>query len=364
MSRRLAVIRIIFFCFSFTCISCNAPQSLKAGIFFVLTADGNFIHTAGLSSLSPDSLKPWPSQTRVTDICAYRSRLFVAVNGCGIAELIGIPDSAAPRLLYSEQYFKGRTTTVLIPFRENLYCHVYSDTAFPSESRGNPGRTRISFVKINIEKKDSDFTPFTSRFQQGNAAWDAVMIWPLDDKTLSVQWKAARKDQSEFMYSWMNLENGEEALRDKAWFLRSCSLSSLDAVDTDPALRMLIKTIGEELEREVKDVAVLFAVCDPATHVRSRIIYSTSAPETTGATVYYYIHAVKTADGFLGLLSDGRLVSAFFDKSKGVRRNQLPRLPEGYQYTGIVETETALLASWEQTDFYQVGKAGIFFQAK
>ena len=63
--------------------------------------------------------------------------------------------------------------------------------------------------------------------------------------------------------------------------------------------------------------------------------------------------AILLPDGTLLLNADG-------NDSRSV---QLPSLPENFNYTVFHLTDTAITAAWEESAFYEVGRAGIFTAA-
>ena len=58
------------------------------------------------------------------------------------------------------------------------------------------------------------------------------------------------------------------------------------------------------------------------------------------------------------LLPNGTLMHNM--SGRGVRKVQLPALPENFNYTAFSISDTSITAAWEETVFYEVGRAGIF----
>ena len=58
------------------------------------------------------------------------------------------------------------------------------------------------------------------------------------------------------------------------------------------------------------------------------------------------------------LLPDGTLL--LNTSEHGIRKVQLPSLPENFTYTVFSISDTEITAAWEESIFYEVGRAGIF----
>ena len=59
----------------------------------------------------------------------------------------------------------------------------------------------------------------------------------------------------------------------------------------------------------------------------------------------------------LALLPDGRILVA--EPASPPQALSLPRLPTGFRYTDFVKWGTALVVSWEEIAFTDVGRAGL-----
>ena len=58
------------------------------------------------------------------------------------------------------------------------------------------------------------------------------------------------------------------------------------------------------------------------------------------------------------LLPDGTLM--LNTSGRGIRKAQLPSLPENFIYTAFSISDTEITAAWEESIFYEVGRTGIF----
>ncbi|MBQ9626292.1 MAG: hypothetical protein IJR40_03860, partial [Treponema sp.] len=61
-------------------------------------------------------------------------------------------------------------------------------------------------------------------------------------------------------------------------------------------------------------------------------------------------------DGTL-YLNGALYANKILNKSKNLAL-RLPKMPEGYKYTDFGISGATLFAAWEQTDFYETGRAG------
>jgi hypothetical protein len=344
--------------------SCGQHEKINKDTFLIISRNGDFDQVEDLTSLPSPVKKPWPLQPRVTDISYFQGHLILAVNGFGIAELLVAPEGIQVRKLYNKKYFQGRTTTIVIPYQETLYCHVYSNTSFLSESPGTSGREAISFVKIGLKGDGAEFIPFQSRFQQGKPGWESVLVRTLDRGKLAIQWKLERKNQSAFLYSTLDLAKGEETEKDAGWFENAFQMVSLEKANIDPSLRAFLQAISGELRMEAAKYTVFYTVHDLQNGTECHYYFSSEKEIKTDEAIFYSILVMKSENRYTVLFADGRIRTMQSGNDTDLGRDRLPRLPVGFSYTDFMESTDFFCAAWEQIDFYRVGHAGILIRRK
>ena len=81
--------------------------------------------------------------------------------------------------------------------------------------------------------------------------------------------------------------------------------------------------------------------------------------ERVPVTVYAVQYSLSDASRSAALLlPDGTLM--LNTSGSGIRKVQLPSLPENFNYTAFSISDTAITAAWEESIFYEIGRTGIF----
>jgi hypothetical protein len=350
----------LFFVIAF--ISCAPSLNFRQGVFYALAPTGEFVAARELSSLGAAEFVPWPQQVRVTDMLVRGDRLFLAVNGHGLAEVLAANDKVSFSAQYAETFFSGRTVTRLFPVENALYCHVYFDAAFAGTGPLAASGQRIGLLRFRPDTPDAGFVPVALTILPPAEAWEAVVARPLDERTIALEWKLSGSDRSAFRYSEIDLSSGAEIEKDRTWFYDTARPAALASASLDPALKALLKTLAETLARETADCRILFTSYDPVTGREIRTSFTNTADPKSEATIYYSIRVTAVSEGYLALLPDGRYWRVGTADERSWRQGRLPELKPPGRYTLIAFRGEWLCAAWEEVDFFRVGRAGVFLR--
>jgi hypothetical protein len=354
----IALISIIFI----LSLSCRPAVDWDKGEFYALTPAGDFVKTDSPASVKEVAMQPWPRQVRVTDLYADGDRLFLAVNRHGLTESNFKNDSVSFRSRFDAAHFGGRTVTRIFPYQNELFCHVYFDSAFSEEGVEAEPAERIGLLRYSPAVPEAGFRPVSLGYPPPGEPWEAVVARPLDSARLAFEWKKTSPDCAEFKYSLLDLESGIETEETRSWFYDAPKPLRPSPQDRDPVLHALVLDIEDSLRRETAGSVVLTACFDSLTGLEAH--YATPGNGGKTAAVYYTVSVTATKNGWLALLPDGRFVVASSAEAKDWYRGLLPALPTGFRYAGLAEWGGFLCFSWEEDSFFRVGRAGIFIRKK
>ncbi len=300
---------------------------------------------------------PWTIQARVSDLAALDGRLYLAVNGHGLAS-VGAPRTrGAPaefRYFYDPLLFRYRTLTTLVPTAGSLTCHLYFNSLLNLAGASELPVKGLSLLALHPQ--DGVYRQIRMPFEASHRGWEAVGFVPLSAREFLLEWKLSEQERTLFEYTRYNLSSSVErpAARQEyreAWEPRPLEgqlpaeleplVRELLDHESQPSLFLGVRSVGEPLFRR----------------------YARRSP-TSREEEDRLLTAFAFLDGQRRLLlgSDGLLLEERAgDSTPSARR--LPALPAGFQYTSLFALEGLLFATWEQADFTTTGAAGVFISA-
>jgi hypothetical protein len=298
---------------------------------------------------------PWTVQARVSDLSSLDGRLYLAVNGHGLASVEAEPGQAEPRFryFYDPLLFRYRTLTTLVPAGGSLICHLYFNSLLNLAGAGELPVKGLSLLALR--PGDGVYRQIRMPFEATHRGWEAVGFAPLSAQEALLEWKLSEPERTLFEYTRYNLSSSAErpAARQEyreAWEPRP--LEGQLPAELEPLVRELLRRSGGAQASLFLGVR---AAADPLFRRYAR--RSPSAPEQADRLLTAF--AFVDGERRLLLASDGLLLAARAGQPAPSAR-RLPALPPGFQYTGLFALGGLLFASWEQADFTTTGAAGIF----
>ncbi len=340
------------------CSCSQPPEKEVTDYFYMLTPEGTFDRTESHQGLSAAEFLPWPRQIRVTDLCVFRGKTYLAVNGHGIAVAEVADRAVAITPWYSSNYFSGRSLTRFFSRESALYCHVYFDASFPASRPLPPPAARFGLVRIMISPSGLDYVPRSLLFQGKDEPWEAVGAGALDRDTLVLEWKLTQHSQTRFRYSTINLTDSGEEEQNREWFYAHASASPPTAA-ADPTAAALMDYAVGRLAKETPGCVVLFNLVEGAGGADRRFVFRDDDGRHPSSVVYHEVRLTRTPDVCSLLLADGRFILARSAARAEWREGRLPELPADCRYQALAVNSGFLCAAWEQVNFYRVGRAGI-----
>ena len=292
-------------------------------------------------------------QERVSDLALLNGRLYLAVNGHGLACLEA--RSGGPpvfRYFYDPQLFRHRTLTALVPSGGSVLCHLYFNGLLNVVRPEDLPVRGLSLLRLNPQ--EGTFQRVASPFQVSHPGWECVGFAPLSDREFLMEWKLSGSEQTRFEYTRFTPASLSEVPSERQEYRRACEPEPFERLPA--GLRPQAQELLRRLATPGPAPAVFFTVRSTADPLPRRYVYRPSGIDSQEGTVT--AHAFQDAGRWLLLAPDGLLL---LDTQGGsTTPRNLPPLPAGFQYTGLSLLDGLLVASWEQADFLTTGAAGIF----
>jgi hypothetical protein len=316
---------------------------------------------------------PWTVQARVSDMSSLDGRLYLAVNGYGLAS-VEAGRGAMPRFryFYDPLLFRYRTLTTLVPAAGSLTCHLYFNSLLNLADAGQlPVR---GLALLALHPQDGIYRQIQMPFQSSHRGWECVGFAPLSAQEFLLEWKLSEPERTLFEYTRYSLASSKESRAGRQEYRETWEPRPLEG-----RLPADIQKLAQELLARVEDprLSLFLGVRFAGEPLCRRYARRPSAgrPEEGLLTA----HAFLDGERRLLLASDGLLLvegpgSSGSQASSGTAAGipaglrpaprRLPALPAGFRYTDLFLLEGLLFAAWEQADFTTTGAAGIFISGE
>ncbi len=335
-----------------------APTPPLDGRWYQLL-EGRLETVAGPKAFTAVPSLPWTVQSRIADLALIEDRVFLAVNGHGLAALQ--PAALQPgevdkiRYFYDPTLFAHRTISTLIAEGETLLCHLYFNKVLNTVFEESLLLQGISLVRHH--PAEDIYELIIPPFQDSHPDWEAVGFLPQSRERFLMEWKYTDEHETCFRYGSLTLNPTAERPADRAQFRGGYDFRALE--EAPPALMLLLESAVQSLAAGQPGVSVHFLVRSPASPLIRRYAYHASPADESGSPRILTVHAVDGGERSWLLLPDGILLSSGGAGEKP-RRRTLPQLPPGFRYTDLHLSADSLLVPWEQASFIRVGAAGLF----
>ena len=302
--------------------------------------------------------KPWTEAVRVADFGLHHQNAAFLINKCGLYPISALQSTA--QLPVGHELLSHVTAGDLYTVNGEYFIRIYQNSIFLShgtentyfllrtDSEGKNYATAADVMRLHLPK-----TAQCKSLEQAGGQWYA-------------SFKADNGADISFFY--VRCADFTALMQDDAYkHIEQLSAEALRAACEPPLYnRMpdLIKELADTIENNRDLYLKVFA--EDSAHgtvflkpARKR---SSSTEETVpinGYAVQYRQNGGKQKAAIL--LPDGTLL---LNAEGNERRSaQLPSLPENFSYTAFSISDTAITAAWEESAFYEVGRAGIFTAA-
>ena len=298
---------------------------------------------------------PWTIQARVSDLAALDGRLYLAVNGHGLASVEAPRSPEAPagfRYFYDPLLFRYRTITTLVPAAASLTCHLYFNNVLNLTAAGLLPVKGLSLLALYPQ--DGVYQQIRMPFEASHQGWEAVGFAPLSAQEFLLEWKLSGPERTLFEYTRYRLPSSVEQAASRQDYRDAWEPRPLEGLPAE-----LEPLVGELLRRPEGGQLSLFLWVRSAAEPLFRRYAQRSASNPEEEDRLLTAYAFLDGERRLLLASDGLLLAVRAGGAVPTAR-RLPALPAGFQYTGLFALQGLLFASWEQADFTSTGAAGIF----
>jgi hypothetical protein len=342
------------------------PAQTISGTLYQLQ-DGRFTPLPDGAQPWKTSLQPWTIQQRVSDLSVLGERIYLGVNGYGIAEIVpgteGEPDF---NYFYDTQIFRYRTLTTLIPERgadqdpdrgtgrDYLLCHLYFNGLLNVISQSQLKLQGISLLRLNPSSGTYSFV--TPPFQEEHPEWEAVGFVPVTPGEFFLQCKYSDRNRTLFSYSRFDLAAFEEEEVEALAYRKSYGFEDARQTET---LKVLLAEARRNLDTAGISTAYQISIRSADQPLPRRYEYHPAGFASAEEIRLYTLYGVKRSQSLLLLLPDGQLLQGSIG-NRQLRRTRLPYLPANYVYMDLLLHGQTVVAGWEQTTFTEVGASGIF----
>jgi len=305
---------------------------------------------------------PWTIQARVSDLTALDGRVYLAVNGYGLAsaEKPRAPGAWTEfRYFYDPLLFRYRTLTTLVPAVGSLTCHLYYNGLLNLTGAGQLPVKGLGLLALHPQ--DGIYRQIQTPFQASHRGWECVGFAPLSAQEFLLEWKLSEPERTLFEYTRYFLASSAEKAATRQEFREAWEPRALEGqlpAELEPLVRELLRR--EQLRSPVAELSLFLGVRSAAEPLCRRYAQRAS-PWREERDRLLTAHAFLNGERRLLLASDGLLLAAHAGGSGAASpARRLPALPAGFQYTDLFALEGLLFAAWEQVDFTTTGAAGIF----
>ena len=340
-----------------------APAAPLGGVLYQLQK-GSFTPVVMDQGTEAIEFQPWTVQGRISDLVSVEDRVYVGINGYGIAELtigetaVGETRDPVFRYFYDAMIFRYRTLSTLIPEQDSLLCHLYFNKLLNVVSETELKLQGISLLRLFPRTGVYEF--ITPPYQEAHPDWEAVGFVPLTTQEFFFQWKYSDPNRTLFSYSRFDLADLEEQEAGELGFRRSYGFQDIDDRASGP-LKLLLAEAQKLLDEPETSTGYQLHIRADGQSLIRRYEYHPDDFTSADKIRLVTLSGVRRAEYTLLLLPGGLLLKASPD-SRQIQRFRLAVLPEGYAYRDLLLHGQYLLASWEQASFTEVGAAGIFLE--
>jgi hypothetical protein len=329
------------------------------GTFFQLQ-QGRLIPISEKRQPVATAVLPWTVQERITSLVSIGERVYLGVNGFGVAETV-VPTEGLPSFnyFYDPLLFRYRTLTTLIPEQDSLLCHLYFNKLLNVVSQTDLKLQGISLLRLFPSTGIYQF--LTPPYQEAHPDWEAVGFVPAPPHQFYIQWKYSDRNRTLFSYSHFDPTELTEREIGEQSYRRSYGFQAVEE-GSPAAMKELLAKARSHLDVEGVSTGYQIHIRAEEQALVRRFEYH--PPDFTSAEEIrlYTLYGARSKGRILLLLPDGLLLRA--NTASGlVEHYRLPTLPTDTIYTDMLQHGQHLLAGWEQTAFTDVGAAG-FFLAK
>ena len=312
-----------------------------------------------VSEIPAAAFKPWTEAVRVADFALNHGDAVFLINKCGLYPVHSLQVNA--RLPAGHELFSQATAGDLYTVDGQFFIRIYQNSIFLSNDTENPHF---------LLRTDSGFKTYMPVADVTN------LHLPKEAQCKSLeqvagQWYAGFKTDNgtDISFSYVKCSNFATFMQKDAYkHITPLSAEEFRAV-CEPPLYHRMPDMLKELTNAIESNRDLYLKVFTEDSVDGSMFFKPAQNQTNDTMeerVPVNLYAVQSSksDGKQNaaiLLPTGTLLLNTGDNS--IQKLHLPSLPENFNYTAFSISDTEITAAWEESVFYEVGRAGIFTAA-
>lgn len=310
-----------------------------------------------VSEIPAAVFKPWTEAVRVADFGLNHGNAVFLINKCGLYPIRSLQSNAL--LPAGHELFSHVTAGDLYMVDGQFFIRVYQNSIFLSRD--------ISENTHFLLRTDPECKLYTPVADIANLHLPkAAQCKSLEQA--GGQWYASFKadNGTDISFSYVKCGNFAVFMQQDAYkHIEQLSAEEFRAA-CEPPLYNRMPDMLKELANAIENTRDLYLKTFTEDSADGTVFFKPARNQTNSTmeekvpiTVYTVQYSQSDANrGAALLLPDGTLMLNM--SGRGIRKAQLPSLPENFIYTAFSISDTEITAAWEESIFYEVGRAGIF----
>ena len=310
-----------------------------------------------VSEIPAAVFKPWTEAVQVADFGLNNGDAVFLINKCGLYPIRYLQSNA--QLPVGHELFSQATAGDLHMVDGQFFIRIYQNSIFLSRD--------ISENTHFLLRTDPECKVYTP------AADAANLHLPKEAQCKSLeriddQWYASFKadNGTDISFSYVKCGNFAVFMQQDAYkHIEQLSAEEFRAACEPPPYNRMPDML-KELANAIENTRDLYLKVFTEDAVDGTIFFKPARNQTNdtmeervSVTVYAVQYSQRGGNRSAAiLLPDGTLMLNM--SGRGIRKVQLPSLPENFHYTAFFISDTAITAAWEESIFYEVGRTGIF----
>ena len=313
-----------------------------------------------VSEIPAAVFKPWTEAVRVADFALNHGDAVFLINKCGLYPVHSLQVNAP--LPAGHELFSQATAGDLYTVDGQFFIRIYQNSIFLSH-----GASQNTYFLLRTDSSFKTYMPVadvTNLHLPKEAQCKSL-------EQVAGQWYAGFKTDNgtDISFSYVKCSNFATFMQKDAYkHITPLSAEEFRAV-CEPPLYHRMPDMLKELTNAIESNRDLYLKVFTEDSVDGSMFFKPAQNQTNDTMeerVPVNLYAVQSSksDGKQNaaiLLPTGTLLLNTGDNS--IQKLHLPSLPENFNYTAFSISDTEITAAWEESVFYEVGRAGIFTAA-
>ena len=313
-----------------------------------------------VSEIPAAVFKPWTEAVRVADFGLNHGDAVFLINKCGLYPVHSLQVNTP--LPAGHELFSQATAGDLYTVDGQFFIRIYQNSIFLSH-----GASQNTYFLLRTDSSFKTYMPVadvTNLHLPKEAQCKSL-------EQVAGQWYAGFKTDNgtDISFSYVKCSNFATFMQKDAYkHITPLSAEEFRAV-CEPPLYHRMPDMLKELANAIESNRDLYLKVFTEDSVDGSMFFKPAQNQTNDTMeerVPVNLYAVQSSksDGKQNaaiLLPTGTLLLNTGDNS--IQKLHLPSLPENFNYTAFSISDTEITAAWEESVFYEVGRAGIFTAA-